>query len=173
MAAYFAGKASKVARRIRQIADGHDVETSTITDPSQANESKSVTIIQSHTSADTISSRADVAGQQSSFAGQGTEDSDLPTASNDVQTTSNERQDPRVIPRDRELKISWEFGTILIVGFLVTFIAIMVLCGFIKYRPVLFSLFPTCALLGLLYLVADLSWSRYFDSEFDQRAYIE
>lgn len=143
-------KASKVVRRIRQTAESHDVETSTMTDPSQASESKSGKIVQSHTSADIISSRADVVRQQSSFAGQGTEDSDLPTAPNDVQTTSNERQDPRVIPMDRELKVSWKFGTILIVGFLVTFIAIMVLRGVIRYRPLLFSLFSNMYLAGTI-----------------------
>jgi chromate transport protein ChrA len=142
-------KASKVVRRIRETVENHDDEMST-TDLSQASESKSGRIMQSNTSADIISSRADVARPQSSFPGQGTEDSGLSTNPIDVQTPSNERQDPRVIPMGRELNVSWKFGTILIVGFLVTFITIMIVRGVMRYRPILFSLFSNMYLAGTI-----------------------
>jgi hypothetical protein len=102
------------------------------------------------TTADIVSSRAAIARQQGSPAGQSTGNPYLPTAPNDIQTTSNEIQDPRAIPVDRELNVSWRFGTLLIVGFFVTFITIMVLRGVIRYRPIRFSLFSNMYLAGAI-----------------------
>ena len=48
------------------------------------------------------------------------------------------------------MNISWQFGLVLIVGFLVTFIAIMVLRGVVKQRPLLFSLFANLYLAGTI-----------------------
>ena len=77
----------------------------------------------------------------------------LPVAEDDTMRPpleANERQDPRVVPPDRELNISWQFGLVLIVGFLVTFVAIMVLRGVLKHPPLLFSLFANLYLAGTI-----------------------
>lgn len=148
MAAFFVGEGFQNGRRRRQPAESHDVEMSTTTDSPQTGERESGRIAQSDTSADFISSPVDVSRRQSSFAGMGGEHSEIPTAENDAQTNSNERQDPRVIPMDRHLNISWKFGAILIVGFFVTFITIMVLRGIMRHRPILFSLFSNMYLAG-------------------------
>ncbi|EXJ58876.1 hypothetical protein A1O7_06306 [Cladophialophora yegresii CBS 114405] len=56
----------------------------------------------------------------------------------------------RVIPADRELRVSWRFGSLLIAGFLVTFVTMMVLRGVIKETPLLFSLFSNLYLAGTI-----------------------
>lgn len=67
-----------------------------------------------------------------------------------VSNESRETSTVRVIPRDRELKVSWRFGTILIVAFLATFITVMIVRGVIKHRPLLFSLFSNLYLAGTI-----------------------
>lgn len=76
----------------------------------------------------------------------------LPIVEDDTrsQLEPDERQEPRVVPADRDLNISWQFGLVLIVGFLVTFIAIMILRGVLKHRPLLFSLFANLYLGGTI-----------------------
>lgn len=77
----------------------------------------------------------------------------LPVAEDETMRSppgTDERQEPRVVPADRDLNISWQFGLALIVGFLITFIAIMVLRGVLKHRPLLFSLFANLYLAGTI-----------------------
>lgn len=79
--------------------------------------------------------------------------SELPLTENEArlsQAGSDEREAPRVIPVYREINISWQFGTIIIVGFIATFITIMVLRGVLKSRPLLFSLFANLYLAGTI-----------------------
>ncbi|KAK6384404.1 hypothetical protein LTS17_001967 [Exophiala oligosperma] len=71
-----------------------------------------------------------------------------PTVS--ISNGSRERSTARAIPRDRELKVSWRFGIILIVAFLATFFAVMILRGVIQQRPLLFSLFSNLYLAGTI-----------------------
>ena len=66
------------------------------------------------------------------------------------QINPDERNQERVIPVGRELNISWQFGTIIIVGFFISFIIIMVLRGTLKNRPLLFSLFSNLYLAGTI-----------------------
>lgn len=66
------------------------------------------------------------------------------------QTDPDERNEARVIPTDRELNISWQFGTIIIFGFCVSFVVIMLLRGLLKNRPLLFSLFSNLYLAGTI-----------------------
>ncbi len=77
----------------------------------------------------------------------------LPVAEKDVsrpQPGPDERQEPHVVPADRDLNMSWQFGLFLIIGFLVTFVVIMVLRGVLKHRPLLFSLFANLYLAGTI-----------------------
>lgn len=74
----------------------------------------------------------------------------LPVVEDDIMPETDERQEPRVVPPDRDLNISWQFGLVLILGFLVTFITIMVLRGVLKRRPLLFSLFANLYLAGTI-----------------------
>ncbi|KAJ9602057.1 hypothetical protein H2200_013417 [Cladophialophora chaetospira] len=72
----------------------------------------------------------------------------IPT--NEGPSTTIEAPEPRIVPSDRELRVSWKFGTILIAGFLLTFVIIMVLRGVVKNRPILFSLFSNLYLAGTI-----------------------
>lgn len=63
---------------------------------------------------------------------------------------SNEREAARVVPRQRELNVSWKFGVVLIAGFFTTFIVTMVLRGVLSHRPILFSLFSNLYLAGTI-----------------------
>lgn len=67
-----------------------------------------------------------------------------------AQSVADENYEPRVIPTERELKVSWKFGTVLIVGFFATFITVMVLRGTLKYPPILFSMFSNLYLAGTI-----------------------
>jgi hypothetical protein len=73
-----------------------------------------------------------------------------PISTNDARSALGERPDSRVIPRDRELKVSWKFGVILIVGFLVVFTGIMVPCGVLEHQRLSFSLFSYLYLAGTI-----------------------
>jgi hypothetical protein len=58
--------------------------------------------------------------------------------------------EPRVVPAERELTVSWKLGTIVIVSFFVTFIAIMVARAIVPARPLLFGLFSNMYLAGTI-----------------------
>jgi chromate transport protein ChrA len=61
-----------------------------------------------------------------------------------------EAPEPRVIPAARTLNISWQFGTAILVVFLLGFIALMVLRGVLPNKPLLFSLFSNMFLAGTI-----------------------
>ncbi|KAH0848495.1 chromate transport protein ChrA [Fonsecaea pedrosoi] len=120
-----------IAHRIRHGPPNHEVEMNTTTEQSPDFQSNGTN--HSHR-----------APQQEAEA------YDLPRTSDDVQRVSNDGQDARVIPRERELKVSWKFGTVLIASFFLTFITVMVLRGVVKRRPLLFSLFSNMYLAGTI-----------------------
>lgn len=77
----------------------------------------------------------------------------LPTtesAARVTQTNPDERNQERVIPAGRDLNTSWQFGTAVIIGFLISFIIVMVIRGTLKNRPLLFSLFSNLYLAGTI-----------------------
>jgi chromate transport protein ChrA len=61
-----------------------------------------------------------------------------------------EREEPRIIPTARTLNISWQFGTVILVAFLLIFVTIMVLRGTLPHRTILFSLFSNMFLAGTI-----------------------
>ena len=77
-----------------------------------------------------------------------TEDASSSPPHNVTQHTSDHEDDPRIIPEDRNLKVSWKTGTAIVVGFLATFVVVMVLRGVAKNRPLLFRLFSNMYLAG-------------------------
>ena len=106
-----------------------------------------------HIAADASNSPATASGLPTSSSAQSMPRPVLPIAKDDATTSppeSDERQERRVVPADRDLNISWQFGLTLIIGFLVTFVAIMVLRGVLKRRPLLFSLFANLYLAGTI-----------------------
>ncbi|KAG4438041.1 hypothetical protein IFR05_006455 [Cadophora sp. M221] len=64
--------------------------------------------------------------------------------------TSDEREQPRIIPAARSIKISWQFGTLILVAFGLVFIVIMVLRGTLPNKPLLFQLFSNMFLAGTI-----------------------
>lgn len=63
---------------------------------------------------------------------------------------SSAEREPRVVPQERILNFSWQFGVGLIVFFFLTFIAIMVLRGVLPGKPLLFSFFANMYLAGTI-----------------------
>ncbi|KAH8670749.1 chromate transporter-domain-containing protein [Ilyonectria robusta] len=58
--------------------------------------------------------------------------------------------EPRVVPPERNLNFSWEFGLGLIVFFLITFVVIMVLRSLLPIKSLLFSFFANMYLAGTI-----------------------
>ncbi|KAJ0127833.1 Linoleate diol synthase, partial [Fusarium oxysporum f. sp. albedinis] len=56
----------------------------------------------------------------------------------------------RIVPQERRLNISWKFGVLLIVLFLLSFIVVMVLRGTLPYKSRLYSLFANMYLAGTI-----------------------
>lgn len=90
--------------------------------------------------------------QRGSLSGQAKNNSGPSTSQPEetAQINAEEIPEPRVVPPDRELNVSWKFGTALIVGFLATFTIIMVLRGTLKHPPILFSMFSNLYLAGTI-----------------------
>lgn len=59
-------------------------------------------------------------------------------------------EEPRIIPRDRTLDISWQFGITLLVLFAASFVIIMILRGVLPSKPLLFELFSNMFLAGTI-----------------------
>lgn len=59
-------------------------------------------------------------------------------------------EEHRIIPAERRLNFSWKFGLGVIVSFLITFVAIMVLRGTLSAKPLLFSFFTNMYLAGTI-----------------------
>ncbi|OAP62900.1 hypothetical protein AYL99_02127 [Fonsecaea erecta] len=125
-------KALGVARRVRPRHDGDEIEMNTADRPP------------GHQLQSTGTDHGTPSPRQE------TEGSGPPTTSDDAHGVSSSRQDARIIPAGRDLKVSWKFGTVLIAGFFLTFITVMVLRGVVKHRPLLFSLFSNMYLAGTI-----------------------
>lgn len=83
----------------------------------------------------------------------GRQHSELPATEGQAQSSeldSDQRIEERVLPVDRDLIISWQFGAVLITGFFITFATVMVLRGVLKNRPLLLSLFANLYLAGTI-----------------------
>lgn len=69
----------------------------------------------------------------------------------DSRTTLPVTEDePRVVPPERKLDMSWTFGLATIGFFMLTFIAVMVLRGTLSVKPLLFRLFANLYLAGTI-----------------------
>ncbi|CAK7205966.1 hypothetical protein SEUCBS139899_008746 [Sporothrix eucalyptigena] len=69
------------------------------------------------------------------------------TAATAAASASNE---PRVIPSERRINISWQFGLFIIALFLISFVVVMVLRGVLPSKPLLYSLFANMYLAGTI-----------------------
>jgi chromate transport protein ChrA len=63
---------------------------------------------------------------------------------------SSGEAEPRVVPPERRLNISWQFGLLVILLFLVSFVVIMVLRGVLPDKSLLYSLFANMYLAGTI-----------------------
>lgn len=68
--------------------------------------------------------------------------------------------EPRFIPTERRLSISWKLGLGVILAFLASFIVVMVLRGVLPQKPLLYRLFANMYLVGTIILVAGQSLFR-------------
>lgn len=58
--------------------------------------------------------------------------------------------EPRVIPSERRLNMSWKLGLGIIIGFFASFILVMVLRGVLSHMPLLYRLFSNMYLAGTI-----------------------
>lgn len=65
-------------------------------------------------------------------------------------STVSTEDEPRVIPAERRINMSWKFGLGIIVAFLLSFAIIMVLRGTLPEKPLLYSLFANMYLAGTI-----------------------
>jgi len=65
-------------------------------------------------------------------------------------TAAAAEEEPRIIPPERRLSNSWKVGLGIVVAFLLSFVAVMVLRGVLSYRPLLFRLFANMYLAGTI-----------------------
>ncbi|KAK7219741.1 hypothetical protein V2G26_007744 [Clonostachys chloroleuca] len=77
----------------------------------------------------------------------GREDITLPITTREASIPESE---PRAVPEERRLNISWKSGLLLIGLFLITFIVVMVLRGVLPNRPLLYGLFGNMYLAGTI-----------------------
>jgi chromate transport protein ChrA len=75
------------------------------------------------------------------------EDGTLPLTEREAPTAEDQS---RVVPQERRLNISWKFGLLLIVLFLLSFIVVMVLRGTLPHKSRLYSLFTNMYLAGTI-----------------------
>jgi len=61
---------------------------------------------------------------------------------------SEAEREPRIVPREYHLSISWQTGAAIIASFLATFVVVMVLRGVLPDPPLLFQLFSNMFLAG-------------------------
>ncbi|TPX11620.1 uncharacterized protein E0L32_007599 [Thyridium curvatum] len=72
------------------------------------------------------------------------------SAAQSIQEQLESAHEPRVIPQQVQLNISWKLGVAIIVTFFATFIAAMVLRGTLAAPPLLYSLFANMYLAGTI-----------------------
>lgn len=66
------------------------------------------------------------------------------------QAYASARDEPRIIPPERRLNMSWKFGLSIIVLFFVSFIVIITLRSVLPYKTLLYSLFANLYLAGTI-----------------------
>lgn len=72
------------------------------------------------------------------------------TALEDQDEYSNRESEPRTIPYERRLNLSWKSGTAIIVIFALSFITVMVLRSVLPHPPLLYKLFANLYLAGTI-----------------------
>lgn len=140
-------------RRNRSMNQTDEVEMDTDPERPRDNQQELVGEPRNNSVVDVSASSGPRSARPTSSSGKSLSRSVLPVAEKDVsrpQPGPDERQEPHVVPADRDLNMSWQFGLFLIIGFLVTFVVIMVLRGVLKHRPLLFSLFANLYLAGTI-----------------------
>ena len=65
-------------------------------------------------------------------------------------SSASAEDEPRVIPRDRQLNMSWKTGLAVVATFLVSFAVVMVLRGVLTDAPLLYRLFANMYLAGTI-----------------------
>jgi chromate transport protein ChrA len=75
------------------------------------------------------------------------ENGTLPLTEREASTAEDQA---RVVPQERRLNITWKFGLLLIVLFLLSFIVVMVLRGTLPHKSRLYSLFSNMYLAGTI-----------------------
>lgn len=75
------------------------------------------------------------------------ESSTLPTNQPPSEAATDEI---RIVPADRKIDISWQFGTIILGCFALSFILVMVLRGVLPSKPLLFEMFTNMYLAGTI-----------------------
>ncbi|KAJ9412340.1 chromate transporter-domain-containing protein [Fusarium oxysporum] len=75
------------------------------------------------------------------------ENGSLPLTEQEASTTEDQS---RIVPQERRLNISWKFGVLLIVLFLLSFIVVMVLRGTLPHKSRLYNLFANMYLAGTI-----------------------
>ncbi|CAI4218694.1 unnamed protein product [Parascedosporium putredinis] len=77
--------------------------------------------------------------------------STLPVTEQDAEESRSDTEtEPRVIPVERRLSFTWKFGLAVIVGFFLSFAAIMVVRGVVKSKPPLYDVFANFFLAGTI-----------------------
>lgn len=64
--------------------------------------------------------------------------------------SASAEDEPRVIPRDRQLNMSWKMGLAVVATFLISFAVVMTLRGVLKDAPLLYRLFANMYLAGTI-----------------------
>lgn len=72
-----------------------------------------------------------------------------PETTDDTQTVSA-ADEPRVVPPERNLHMSWKVGLGIIIAFLASFVVVMVLRGVLPQQPLLYRLFANMYLAGTI-----------------------
>lgn len=73
-----------------------------------------------------------------------------PPAGSSTSSPSTAESEPRIVPRELQLNMSWKTGTAIIAGFFATFIAAMVVRSVIPETPLLYHLFANMYLAGTI-----------------------
>lgn len=90
------------------------------------------------------------ANQSEQRPGQGDDTSAQPILPVREHSYASAENEPRIVPPERNLNISWQFGLSVIVLFLISFVVIMVLRGVLPVKSLLFSFFANMYLAGTI-----------------------
>jgi chromate transport protein ChrA len=112
------------------------------TAPEEPNSDRSGVEMETHIQAE--SSKTPIPSRVAKHSGQ------VSSPSAAEEPSSSGVHEPRIIPEARTLNISWQVGTVVLISFLLVFIAIMVLRGTLQNPPLLFNLFSNMFLAGTI-----------------------